>query len=128
MTGRRIERLGHQIRAELAELIEREVNDPRVGFTTVTRADLSADLGHARVFVSVLGNTEAQQASLDGLESAAGFLRRELGRRLALRRVPELVFVLDQGAAATEEIETALQKLRRAPDNENQRRKLKDKG
>lgn len=111
LQGRRTERLGQQIRVELAELIAREVKDPRIGFATVTRVELSADLHHARVFVSVMGSAEEQQNGLEGLSSAAGFLRHEMGHRLALRRSPELAFVLDHGAEAGERIESILQQL-----------------
>jgi ribosome-binding factor A len=111
IAGRRTERLGHQIRVDLAELIAREVKDPRLGFVTVTRVELSADLHHARVFVSVLGSAEEHQSSLEGLSSAAGFLRHEIGHRLELRRAPELTFVLDRGAEAGEKIEMLLQKI-----------------
>jgi ribosome-binding factor A len=111
--GRRTERLGHQIRIELAELMVREVKDPRIGFATVTRVELTADLHYARVYVSVFGNPEEQQASIEGLSSAAGFLRHEIGHRLALRRAPELSFILDHGAEAGEKIEMLLQQLRK---------------
>jgi ribosome-binding factor A len=109
--GRRADRLGHEIRVELAELISREVKDPRIGFTTVTHVELTADLHHARVFVSVLGSKEEQDSSIEGLSSAAGFLRHEIGHRLALRRVPELAFILDYGAEAGEKIEMLLHQL-----------------
>jgi len=110
--GRRTERMGHQIRVELAELISRGVKDPRVGFATVTHVDLSPDLHHARVHVSVMGNADEQKNTIEGLSSAAGFLRHEIGHRLALRRVPELTFVLDTGAEAGDRIEKLLQQLR----------------
>lgn len=110
--GRRQERLSDQIRAEVAEMIAGELKDPRIGFTTVTRVELSGDLHHARVLVSVLGNDEARQATLEGLSSAAGYLRHEIGRRLRMRRVPELTFVLDRGAEEGLKIETLLQKLK----------------
>ena len=109
--GRRADRLGHEIRVELARLMAREVKDPRIGFATVTRVELTADLHHARVYVSVLGGPEEQKASIEGLSSAAGFLRHEIGRRLSLRRAPELAFIMDQGAEAGERIEMLLQKL-----------------
>jgi ribosome-binding factor A len=111
MLGRRAERLGHQIRVELAELISRGVKDPRVGFATVTRVELTPDLHHARVYVSVLGNSEEQKNNIEGLSSAAGFLRHEIGHRLALRRAPELDFILDHGAEAGEKIERILQEI-----------------
>ncbi len=110
--GRRAERLGHQIRNEVAELMARELKDPRIGFATVTRVDLSADLAHARVLVSVLGTPEAQEGTLAGLASAAGFIRHEIGRRLQLRRAPEITFVLDHGAEEGQKIEALLQKLK----------------
>jgi ribosome-binding factor A len=113
LPGRRTERLGHQIRVELAELISRGVKDPRIGFATVTRVELTADLHHARVFVSVLGNPEEQKNNIEGLSSAAGFLRHEIGHRLALRRAPELEFILDHGAEAGEKIERLLQEIQR---------------
>ena len=109
--GRRTERLGHQIRVELAELIAREVKDPRLGFATVTRVEMTADLHQARVYVSVFGSAEEQQSSMEGLSSASGFLRHEIGRRLDLRRAPELSFILDHGAEAGERIEMLLKQI-----------------
>ncbi len=110
--GRRAERLAHQIRGEVAGMIARELKDPRLGFTTVTRVELSGDFHHARVLVSVLGTAEAQRDTLEGLSSAAGYLRHEIGQRLKLRRAPELTFVLDHGAEEGERIELLLQKLK----------------
>ncbi|MGD0221935.1 MAG: 30S ribosome-binding factor RbfA [Terriglobia bacterium] len=118
IAGRRTDRLGHQIRVELADLISRQVKDPRVGFATVTRVELTADLHHARVYVSVLGSADEQQSSIEGLSSAAGFLRHEIGHRLALRRVPELTFILDPGAEAGERIEMLLQQIHESAKDE----------
>jgi len=78
-------------------MIGRELRDPRIGFATVTRVDLSADLQHARILVSVLGDDSAQQATLEGLASAAGYIRHEVSHRLRLRRAPQIVFALDRG-------------------------------
>ena len=91
VAGRRQERLAEQIRDEVAQMLVRELKDPRIGFTTVTRVELSPDLQHARVLVSVLGDAEAQQKTLEGLTSASGYLRHELAHRLRLRRAPEMV-------------------------------------
>jgi ribosome-binding factor A len=110
--GRRAERLAHQIRGEVAELIAQELKDPRIGFTTVTRVELSGDLHYVRVYVSVLGSAEAQQETLEGLSSAAGYVRHEIGQRLKLRRPPEIAFVLDHGAEDGQRIELLLQKLK----------------
>lgn len=110
--GRRAERLAHQLRNEIAELIERGLKDPRIGFATVAGVELTADLRHARVRVSVLGSAEEQENTLAGLSSAAGFIRHEIGQRLRLRYSPDLTFVLDHGAEESQRIEMLLQKLK----------------
>ncbi len=111
VVGRRPERLGHEIRVVLAELMVRQVKDPRIGFATITRVEMTPDLHHARIFVSVLGTPEEKESTLEGLKSAAGFLRHEMGHQLNLRRAPQLDFILDYGADATDRIETLLQQL-----------------
>jgi len=110
--GHRAERVADRIRTEVAGMISAELKDPRIGFATVTEVDLSADLHHARVCVSVLGSADAQQKSLEGLTSASGYIRHELAQRLRLRRVPELTFVLDRTAVEDQRLETLLRKLK----------------
>lgn len=80
---------------ELADLIRREVKDPRVGFVTVAGVEVSKDFAHAKVFVTILGTPEEVEKTLDALAHAAGFLRRELGQRMRLRLTPELHFAHD---------------------------------
>ena len=111
VAGRRQERLAEQIRDEVAQMLVRELKDPRLGFTTVTRVELSSGLQHARVLISVLGDVAAQEETLEGLASASGYMRHEISHRLRLRRAPEMVFVLDRGAEASEKIEELLRKL-----------------
>lgn len=92
----RTRRVAEQIQRELAELIRREVRDPRLGMVTVTAAEVSRDMSYAKVFVTVLGKSEAEsQISLDILTRLAGFLRHELGKQMRLRHIPELRFVYD---------------------------------
>jgi ribosome-binding factor A len=110
--GHRVERLADQIRDDIAEMLGAELKDPRIGLATVTRVELSGDLGHARVGISVLGDEAAGAEALEGLSSAKGYVRRQLGRRLRLRRVPELVFVLDHGAEDLLRVEAALGELK----------------
>lgn len=93
-------------------MITEDLKDPRIGFTTVTGVDLSADLGHARVFVSVLGGSDTSKPTLEGLNSAAGFVRREITHRLGLLRAPEVVFELDHGLDQAARIEELLAKLK----------------
>lgn len=91
----RQEKLGELIAAELSELLRTRVKDPRIGFASITRVEVSGDLRHAKVFVSVMGTPEEQTISMKGIRNASGFLRHELATRLTLRFMPELVFKLD---------------------------------
>ncbi len=93
---RRTERVSELLRGEISELLRRQVKDPRVsGLVTVTAVEVAADLGRARVFVSVLGSEEEQSETLRALDSAAPFLRRQLRQRLTMRRTPDLIFQRD---------------------------------
>jgi ribosome-binding factor A len=113
--GRRQVRLQDQIRAELAEMIELELKDPRIGFATVTQVELRPDLRSAHIWVSVPGEKEAQEGTFEGLRSATGYLRHELSLRLRLRRVPELIFVLDHRAEDVRRIESLLDQTNKNP-------------
>jgi ribosome-binding factor A len=112
MSGRRSERLGEEIREAVARIIADGLNDPRIGFVTVTRASLTADLRTARVYVGVLGNEEQRAKTLAGLAQAAGFIRRELGRRVRVRHTPELSFHYDTGLDATDRVAQLLEENR----------------
>lgn len=95
--SRRTERLGELLRAELSDLLRREVNDPRLSqMVSFTQVRVSPDLSLARVYFSILGSAEERQQALTALTAASGYLRRLLSRRLSLRRVPELSFHLDE--------------------------------
>ena len=102
----RQEKLGEVIAVELSDLLRTRVKDPRVGFASITHVEVSGDLRHARVFVSVMGTEKEQAATIQGLKHATGFLRSELASRISLRYMPELVFKLDtsieQGARILE--------------------------
>jgi ribosome-binding factor A len=96
MQGRRADRVSTLIQEEISRLILQSVKDPRVHYVTITRVRVSEDLRHAKVYIAPTGDEEKQrQETLNGLRRAAGFLRGELGRRLTLRYVPELLFSLD---------------------------------
>jgi ribosome-binding factor A len=111
MSDHRQERLADQIRIEVAEMVLGELEDPRIGFATVTRAELSPDMRHCRVMVSVMGDEAAQRDTLAGLSSAAAFVRRELGQRLRMKRAPDVVFVLDRGEENLERVDQLLKDL-----------------
>ncbi len=91
----RQEKLSELIALELSDLLRTRVKDPRVGFASITRVEVSGDLRHAKVFVSVLGSEKEQEDTIRALKHATGFLRHELASRLTLRFMPELVFKLD---------------------------------
>jgi ribosome-binding factor A len=89
-------RIDHEIQRILGILITQELKDPRLGFVTVTRAEVSDDLNRCKVYVSVIGDRHVARQSLDALENAKKFLRGELGHRIDLRHTPELVFIEDR--------------------------------
>jgi ribosome-binding factor A len=93
----RQEKVQEQLVQEISELIQREVRDPRVGFVTLTGAEISRDLRHAKVYVSIMGDDEARKQSLKALNGASGMLRGEFARRAHLRVAPELEFRFDEG-------------------------------
>ncbi len=93
----RQERIQEQLIQEMSEMIHRDLRDPRLGFVTITGSEITRDLRHAKVFVSVMGDAEAQKQSMIVLNRASGMLRGEFARRAHLRVAPELVFELDEG-------------------------------
>lgn len=113
--GSRPERVADQLRAELAELLRREVHDPGIGFVTLTRVSVTPDLQVARVFYTVLGGETERRTTARALQRAASFLRRHIGSRLRLRRVPELTFVYDDSIAGQDRIEQILKELHAEP-------------
>jgi len=94
--SQRLARIDHEIQRILGTLITQELKDPRLGFVTVTRVEVSDDLQHCKVFVSVIGDRHVARQSLDALHSAAGFLRGELGHKIDLRHTPSLTFIEDR--------------------------------
>jgi ribosome-binding factor A len=109
--GSRPERVADQIRAEVAGLLAREVQDPGVGFVTVTRVRVTADLQIARIYYTSLGDDRARRATGQALDRATPFIRRQVGSRLRLRRVPEIQFVFDESIEQHERVERLLQEI-----------------
>jgi ribosome-binding factor A len=107
--------VGDQIRSELAELLAREVHDPGVGFVTVTHVRVSADLQHAQVYYTSLGDSRARRESERALARATPFLRRQIAQRLRLRRVPELKFHFDESIERQDRIEQILRDIHAQP-------------
>jgi ribosome-binding factor A len=109
--SRRTDRVGDVLRAELSDLLLRDVHDPRVKLASITEVDVTTDLKRAIVKVSVLGDDQQRQEAIEGLRHARGFLRTELSHRLRTRVTPELVFELDRGAEHSQKISDLLESL-----------------
>jgi ribosome-binding factor A len=109
--SRRTDRVSDLLRAELSQLLLREVHDPRVKLAAVSGIDVTPDLRRAVVKISVLGDEAQREAAIEGLRHARGFLRTELAHRLRLRVTPELVFELDRGAEHSQQISDLLESL-----------------
>jgi ribosome-binding factor A len=105
---RRTDRINEQLRQEISLLIRAEVRDPRVGLATITAVQTSPELDHARVYITTLGDEEEKAEALTGLRSAAPFIRGQLGRRLHMRRIPELHFEIDRKLENALRIESLL--------------------
>jgi ribosome-binding factor A len=112
-SSRRPEQVGETLRQVITDSLAREVRDPRVGFVTVTGVLVSNDLSHARVMVSVPGEEAEKERALEGLQSAAGFLRSRAARTLTTRSVPELHFELDRGLEHAARINQLLNTMHR---------------
>ena len=113
--GSRPDRVADQIRSELASLLAREVHDPGIGFVTLTRVRVSPDLQQARVYYTALGDEKSRRNSELALARAAGFLRRQIGARLRLKRTPELTFHYDESIAGQDRIEQLLNEISGGP-------------
>jgi ribosome-binding factor A len=109
--SQRTDRLDSQIRQELMDLLQREMKDPRLGFATITRVETARDLGHARVWVSVLGSEVERERTMAALRVATPWLRRKLGERLSLRHVPELTVREDESIASGDRVLQIIQEL-----------------
>jgi ribosome-binding factor A len=124
--GGREVRIGQEIQRLLAELLRAEVKDPRISaLVTITAVDVTRDLAHAQVYVTLLGSEAACEETLNGLNRCAPFMRRALSQRMRLRSVPELKFVfdasVDRGAHVTRLIESAVRDLPADEDHETRR-------
>lgn len=110
--GMRSVKVGRQLKKEISKILQEDLKDPRIGFVTITRIDLTGDLRHAKVYFSILMDEANQKSSIEGIESAAGYIRKLIGERLNLRYVPELSFKLDRSIEYSVNLEKTLERLR----------------
>jgi ribosome-binding factor A len=112
-TSRRISRVASLIQQEISDMLLHGIKDDRVGagMVSVTDVDVSGDLQHAKIYVSIYGSDEARAETMAGLKSATGYVRRELGQRIRLRRTPEVVFIEDRAIERGDRMLTLLNQL-----------------
>ena len=112
----RIEKLQELIKQEVGKMLLYDIKDPRIGFVTVTEVEMTGDLREATIYVSIMGNDEQIKNSMEGLQSALGFIRREIGKRIRLRFTPEISFAPDKSLDYSEHIQKLLLKIERERD------------
>jgi ribosome-binding factor A len=120
MATRRQKQVAELLHQEISQLIQYRTQDPRLGFVTVTDVEISPDLRQARVYVTVLGDDVDAQSTLEGLASASGYFRRELGQSLALRYVPQLSFQIDTSLEYGMHIDEILDSIKEEPNQQDE--------
>jgi len=120
MMSQRVQRVAEEIKQEIGKIIHDELKDPRIGFVTITKVDLSPDLRYASVYFSVLGTKKESRDTQVGLTRSAGFIRKLLGRRMKLRYTPQVTFKLDESAEYSIRISEVLEKIKNK-DKSNER-------
>ena len=111
MDSSRKNRMQEEVKKTVSEIVQKEAKDPDIGFVTITNVELSGDLRHAKVYVSIYGDEQQRQKTLDALERATGFVRSELGNRMRFKHVPELVFKFDASIEHGDNINKILREL-----------------
>jgi ribosome-binding factor A len=111
MEGKRSEKVADLIQKEISQMLVKSIKDPRIGFVTITRVTVSEDCRFAKVYFSVAGTTAERESSMKGLDSAKGYVRKELGRRVRLRYTPEIMFQFDPSIEYAFHMEELIQSL-----------------
>ncbi|MGB3205154.1 MAG: 30S ribosome-binding factor RbfA [Crinalium sp.] len=123
-TDRRVSRVAEQIKREIGQMLIQDIKDDRVGagMVSVTDVDVSGDLQHAKIFVSIYGTDEAKAETMAGLKAATGYVRRELGHRVRLRRTPEVIFLEDRSIERGNRVLSLINKISQEnPDQDRDR-------
>ncbi len=111
MEGKRSEKVADLIRKEISQMLVKSIKDPRIGFITITRVTVSEDCRFAKVYFSVAGTEEERESSIAGLDSAKGYVRKELGRRIRLRYTPDIMFQFDPSIEYAIHMEELIQSI-----------------
>jgi ribosome-binding factor A len=118
MEGKRSEKVADVIQREISEMLLRTLKDPRIGFVTITRVTVSDDCRMAKVYFSVMGTPADRERSMEGLNHATGYVRKELGRRIRLRYAPEVVFQFDPSIEYGIHLEEVIHELHEVRERE----------
>jgi ribosome-binding factor A len=118
MSSRRQKQVGDLLRDEISFIIQRGMKDPRIGFASITRVEVSPDIRYATAYVSVMGTDEEQSESLVALNNAAGFIRHELGPKLTMRNIPIVSFRLDRSMQHAENVQRLLSEIDLPPESD----------
>lgn len=110
--GMRLERVKQLLKREISSIIHDQLKDPRIGFVTITRVEVTPDLRQGKVYFSILGDREDTEKTLRGLNSACGYIRKLVGKRLTLRHIPEISFFLDKSTEYSIHIDETIEKLK----------------
>ncbi len=127
MSTQRSERVQEAIRQEVSRIVQLEMKDPRLGFITITKVELTKDLRYARVYFSVLGENKDKHLTLKGLNSAKGYIKGLLSDRIKLQFMPEISFTIDQSIEHTKHIHDILEKLKKEKEKNDERSDRGDK-
>jgi ribosome-binding factor A len=122
----RVEKVSQALKKEIGSIIQTELKDPRLGFVTVMRVELTHDMRYAKIFFSVLGNADEQKKSTEALESAIGFIKRLIGERIKLRFVPDIRFIQDKSCEYSIHIQEELDKINRDYGNKKSNKSDKE--
>lgn len=112
----RPERVAEAIRKEISTMIQEELKDPRIGFTTITKVEITPDLRYAKIYYTVLGNEKAKKSTEIALKNAKGFIKGHIGDRLKLRYTPEIIFKVDESIEYADKIERLFDKIHKEKD------------
>ncbi|MDP2910982.1 MAG: 30S ribosome-binding factor RbfA [Candidatus Omnitrophota bacterium] len=110
--GIRSDRVEGQLRKEISKILQEDIKDPRIGFVTITRIDLTKNLRYARIYFSILGDDNAKEESLAGIKSSIGYIRKLIAERMNLRYVPELYFILDNSIEYSINLEKTFERIK----------------
>lgn len=120
MSKQRPERVQEALRQEISKIVHDEIKDPRIGFITITKVELTKDLRYAKIFFSILGEMKDKQLALKGLNSAKGYVRGLIGDRIKLRYVPNIVFKIDESLEHTKDIYDLLDRIKKEKGKPNE--------